>query len=190
IGVARDALSWMRRDIENELNSANDNPLVDPDDGCVLHGGNFYGDHIAFAMDALKTACPPSRRARGRPRRMRVASRRAGGPLHGCPRSSNVSRLHCSVARYGAPTTPHDRFWRRARRWPAVPRTPQPPCPPRRRSFCCSRQPLQPVRRRTRRKPTSHASNRSPAPCQNLLSKPFRPQNGRIVTPFRTRQYS
>ncbi|WP_175729294.1 HAL/PAL/TAL family ammonia-lyase [Burkholderia ambifaria] len=56
IGVARDALSWMRRDIENELNSANDNPLIDPDEGCVLHGGNFYGGHIAFAMDALKTA--------------------------------------------------------------------------------------------------------------------------------------
>ncbi len=56
IGVARDALSWMRRDIENELNSANDNPLIDPDDECVLHGGNFYGGHIAFAMDALKVA--------------------------------------------------------------------------------------------------------------------------------------
>ncbi|XHO64298.1 Histidine ammonia-lyase [Burkholderia gladioli] len=56
IGVARDALSWVRRDIENELNSANDNPLIDPDAGRVLHGGNFYGGHIAFAMDALKTA--------------------------------------------------------------------------------------------------------------------------------------
>ncbi|MCA8061986.1 HAL/PAL/TAL family ammonia-lyase [Burkholderia sp. AU38729] len=56
IGVVRDALSWMRRDIENELNSANDNPLIDPDEGCVLHGGNFYGGHIAFAMDALKAA--------------------------------------------------------------------------------------------------------------------------------------
>ncbi|WP_414444800.1 HAL/PAL/TAL family ammonia-lyase [Burkholderia sp. 22PA0106] len=56
IGVTRDALSWMRRDIENELNSANDNPLIDPDAGRVLHGGNFYGGHIAFAMDALKTA--------------------------------------------------------------------------------------------------------------------------------------
>ncbi|WP_415877394.1 HAL/PAL/TAL family ammonia-lyase [Burkholderia ubonensis] len=56
IGVVRDALSWVRRDVENELNSANDNPLVDPDDGRVLHGGNFYGGHIAFAMDALKTA--------------------------------------------------------------------------------------------------------------------------------------
>jgi histidine ammonia-lyase len=56
IGVAADALSWMRRDIENELNSANDNPLIDPDNERVLHGGNFYGGHIAFAMDALKTA--------------------------------------------------------------------------------------------------------------------------------------
>ncbi|SAL78326.1 histidine ammonia-lyase [Caballeronia choica] len=56
IGVARDALSWVRRDVENELNSANDNPLIDPETGRVLHGGNFYGGHIAFAMDALKTA--------------------------------------------------------------------------------------------------------------------------------------
>jgi len=56
IGVTRDALTWVRRDVENELNSANDNPLIDPDDGSVLHGGNFYGGHIAFAMDALKTA--------------------------------------------------------------------------------------------------------------------------------------
>lgn len=56
IGVARDALSWVRRDIENELNSANDNPIIDGDEEWVLHGGHFYGGHIAFAMDALKTA--------------------------------------------------------------------------------------------------------------------------------------
>jgi histidine ammonia-lyase len=56
IGVARDALTWMRRDIENELNSANDNPLIDGEEEWVLHGGHFYGGHIAFAMDALKTA--------------------------------------------------------------------------------------------------------------------------------------
>lgn len=56
IGVLTDALSWVRRDVENEINSANDNPLIDPDTGEVLHGGNFYGGHIAFAMDALKTA--------------------------------------------------------------------------------------------------------------------------------------
>lgn len=56
IGVARDALSWVRRDVENELNSANDNPLIDGQEGWVLHGGHFYGGHIAFAMDGLKTA--------------------------------------------------------------------------------------------------------------------------------------
>jgi histidine ammonia-lyase len=57
IGVLRDALPWMRRDIENELNSANDNPIVDPDQRMVLHGGHFYGGHIAFVMDSLKSAC-------------------------------------------------------------------------------------------------------------------------------------
>jgi len=56
IGVLSDALTWVRRDVENELNSANDNPLVDPELGLLLHGGHFYGGHIAFAMDALKTA--------------------------------------------------------------------------------------------------------------------------------------
>ncbi len=56
IGVLRDALPWMRRDIENELNSANDNPIIDPDRERVLHGGHFYGGHIAFVMDSMKNA--------------------------------------------------------------------------------------------------------------------------------------
>ncbi|NQD35547.1 aromatic amino acid lyase [Permianibacter sp. IMCC34836] len=56
IGVLQDALSWMRRDIENELNSANDNPIIDSAEEAVLHGGHFYGGHIAFVMDSMKTA--------------------------------------------------------------------------------------------------------------------------------------
>jgi histidine ammonia-lyase len=56
IGVLEDALPFLRQLIENELNSANDNPLIDPDHGQVLHGGHFYGGHIAFAMDGLKNA--------------------------------------------------------------------------------------------------------------------------------------
>jgi histidine ammonia-lyase len=56
IGVLMDALPWIRRDLENELNSANDNPLFDGENKLLLHGGHFYGGHIAFAMDALKTA--------------------------------------------------------------------------------------------------------------------------------------
>ncbi|WP_411725911.1 HAL/PAL/TAL family ammonia-lyase [Methyloglobulus sp.] len=56
IGVLEDALPWFRQFIENELNSANDNPIIDAENGRVLHGGHFYGGHIAFAMDCMKTA--------------------------------------------------------------------------------------------------------------------------------------
>ena len=56
IGVLEDALPFMRQLIEGELNSANDNPLIDPEQERVLHGGHFYGGHIAFAMDGLKNA--------------------------------------------------------------------------------------------------------------------------------------
>ncbi|CBL46064.1 Histidine ammonia-lyase, predicted methylene imidazolone (MIO) cofactor [gamma proteobacterium HdN1] len=56
IGVLQDSLPWLRQFIENELNSANDNPIIDPIGEQVLHGGHFYGGHIAFAMDSLKTA--------------------------------------------------------------------------------------------------------------------------------------
>lgn len=55
IGTLEDALPWLRGLIENELNSANDNPLIDPVEERVMHGGHFYGGHIAMAMDTLKT---------------------------------------------------------------------------------------------------------------------------------------
>ena len=41
--------------LETEINSANDNPLFDPEAGDVLHGGHFYGGHIASPWTALKT---------------------------------------------------------------------------------------------------------------------------------------
>ena len=56
IGVLEDSLPWLRQFIETELNSANDNPIIDAENERVLHGGHFYGGHIAFAMDSLKTA--------------------------------------------------------------------------------------------------------------------------------------
>jgi histidine ammonia-lyase len=52
IGVLEDALPWMKSTIENELNSTNDNPVIA--DEQVLHGGHFYGGHIAFVMDSMK----------------------------------------------------------------------------------------------------------------------------------------
>lgn len=56
IGVLADALPFFRLTIENELNSANDNPIIDAEGEHVLHGGHFYGGHIAFAMDGMKNA--------------------------------------------------------------------------------------------------------------------------------------
>lgn len=56
IGVANDSLAWWRQFIENELNSANDNPIIDGAGEHVLHGGHFYGGHIAFVMDTMKNA--------------------------------------------------------------------------------------------------------------------------------------
>ena len=56
LGVLRDAIEWVTRWVEIEANSANDNPLIDPETGAVLMGGNFYGGHVALAMDSLKAA--------------------------------------------------------------------------------------------------------------------------------------
>jgi len=56
IGVLDDNLDWCAQWLEIELNSANDNPLIDPDSGEVYHGGHFYGGHVGQAMDSLKIA--------------------------------------------------------------------------------------------------------------------------------------
>ncbi len=55
IGVLLDALAWCRPVLEVEINGASDNPLIDPESGDVLHGGNFYGGHVAMVADTLKT---------------------------------------------------------------------------------------------------------------------------------------
>lgn len=54
IGVLEDILPAFREMLETEINSANDNPLIDPESGDILHGGHFYGGHVAFVMDSMK----------------------------------------------------------------------------------------------------------------------------------------
>jgi histidine ammonia-lyase len=56
IGVLEDALPFLKQLIETELNSVTDNPIIDFETERVLHGGHFYGGHIAMAMDTLKVA--------------------------------------------------------------------------------------------------------------------------------------
>jgi len=55
LGAARDALTWTRAVLQRELNSVNDNPLVDPEGEETIFAGNFYGGHVALTMDLLKT---------------------------------------------------------------------------------------------------------------------------------------
>lgn len=55
-GAVLDVLAFHDGIVATELRSATDNPLVFAADGEVLHGGNFFGQHVAFASDALATA--------------------------------------------------------------------------------------------------------------------------------------
>ena len=56
MGAARDAVEYASKVIETELNSANDNPLIFPEDRKVLSGGNFHGQPIAIVLDLLAIA--------------------------------------------------------------------------------------------------------------------------------------
>ncbi|MBV8373405.1 MAG: histidine ammonia-lyase, partial [Candidatus Eremiobacteraeota bacterium] len=55
-GAVRDSIAYVRGVTEIEVNSVTDNPLVFPDDGEFLSGGNFHGEPIALAIDVMKTA--------------------------------------------------------------------------------------------------------------------------------------
>ncbi|MET0406234.1 MAG: histidine ammonia-lyase, partial [Cystobacter sp.] len=55
-GAAREGLSFARRILEVEVNSATDNPLVFPETGRILSGGNFHGQPISLAMDVTAMA--------------------------------------------------------------------------------------------------------------------------------------
>jgi phenylalanine ammonia-lyase len=54
LGPIVDGLSSIRRQIEIEMNSATDNPLLDVDRDACYHGGNFLGQYAAVAMDQCR----------------------------------------------------------------------------------------------------------------------------------------
>jgi histidine ammonia-lyase len=55
-GAVRDALAFVRRTLEIELNAGTDNPMVFADTGDLLSGGNFHGAPVAMAADFLAIA--------------------------------------------------------------------------------------------------------------------------------------
>lgn len=54
LGPVLDTINNVSEVLENEINSANDNPIVDVKNQHVYHGGNFHGDYISLEMDKLK----------------------------------------------------------------------------------------------------------------------------------------
>lgn len=55
-GPVADTFDTSRHILEEELNSASDNPIVDHRTGNVYHGGNFHGDYVSLEQDKLKIA--------------------------------------------------------------------------------------------------------------------------------------
>ena len=55
-GASRDLLAYVEATVSVELNAATDNPLVLVDDEVLLSNGNFHGQPLAFALDALAMA--------------------------------------------------------------------------------------------------------------------------------------
>lgn len=55
LGPVYDTLVNTETVLENEVNSVNDNPVIDHQREMVYHGGNFHGDYVALEMDKLKT---------------------------------------------------------------------------------------------------------------------------------------
>jgi histidine ammonia-lyase/tyrosine ammonia-lyase len=53
LGAARSALLWSEQVVTRDLNGVSDNPLFFPDLDLVAHGGNFFGQPVAFAADLM-----------------------------------------------------------------------------------------------------------------------------------------
>lgn len=56
LGAVADTLDYAETVLVNEINSANDNPIIDMINQNVYHGGNFHGDYVAFEMDKIRIA--------------------------------------------------------------------------------------------------------------------------------------
>ncbi|HEY8935424.1 MAG TPA: aromatic amino acid ammonia-lyase [Cyclobacteriaceae bacterium] len=54
LGPVYDTIANVQLVLENEVNSVNDNPIIDHVRENVYHGGNFHGDYVSLEMDKLK----------------------------------------------------------------------------------------------------------------------------------------
>lgn len=55
-GASIDALHYVRRVVEIEINAVTDNPLIFANEGEIISGGNFHGQPVAIALDLAAIA--------------------------------------------------------------------------------------------------------------------------------------
>jgi len=55
-GASRDALAYIEKMVETELNSVTDNPNIFPEDDLIVSGGNFHAQPLALPLDHLALA--------------------------------------------------------------------------------------------------------------------------------------
>jgi histidine ammonia-lyase len=56
LGPIYDTIQQAEKVVVDELNSVNDNPIIDRENNNIFHGGNFHGDYVSMEMDKLKMA--------------------------------------------------------------------------------------------------------------------------------------
>jgi len=56
LGPVYDTIGHAEKVLVDELNSVNDNPVIDHKNQNIYHGGNFHGDYVSLEMDKLKIA--------------------------------------------------------------------------------------------------------------------------------------
>lgn len=56
LGPVLDTIEQAEKVLVDELNSVNDNPVIDHHNENIFHGGNFHGDYVSLEMDKLKIA--------------------------------------------------------------------------------------------------------------------------------------
>ena len=56
LGPIYDTIEQAEKILVEELNSVNDNPVIDHQNKNIFHGGNFHGDYVSLEMDKLKIA--------------------------------------------------------------------------------------------------------------------------------------
>ncbi len=56
LGPVYDTIMQAEKIVTDELNSVNDNPVIDHENHNIFHGGNFHGDYVSLEMDKLKIA--------------------------------------------------------------------------------------------------------------------------------------